>query len=391
MRGTTNENLRHKDLSGVGGHAQPDAGQGRDRRGHLRLGRGGRVVAGAGCRGRGQALPGVSHRGGPDEPRRPVATHVPKPVLRGRTHPHRRHLGHRHRPARRRRQEARRAGLPTSRRQAAKLRAVLRHGRRGYGRGAHGRCASSPPGRVEVHPHHHSSPRHRRRRSAVRAAGVDRADSRVVDQDQRRHRSRARLRYRLPPPAQRCGSGLVLPDDAAAHARLPRRADQGRDTRGVRGPANYDAHTVRHRRGVCVEVAVPALYRTGNNELCAHRRLQRGRTHRGHEGRRLGRGALHRPHAPQSARAHLRRCNGPPGDRRDKLLVARNSGVADRTDGVLRQGDSSPGQPELRGDKVFLSDAPGLGIEVDEASLNEPFRFSESPHPRRRDGSITNW
>ena len=50
-----------------------------------------------------------------------------------------------------------------------------------------------------------------------------------------------------------------------------------------------------------------------------------------------------------------------------------------------------PVQPDLRGDKVFLSDAPGLGIEVDEASLNEPFRFSESPHPHRRDGSLTNW
>ena len=50
-----------------------------------------------------------------------------------------------------------------------------------------------------------------------------------------------------------------------------------------------------------------------------------------------------------------------------------------------------PVQPELRGDKVFLSDAPGLGIEVDEASLNEPFRYSESPHVHRRDGSVTNW
>ncbi len=50
-----------------------------------------------------------------------------------------------------------------------------------------------------------------------------------------------------------------------------------------------------------------------------------------------------------------------------------------------------PVQPELREDKVFLLDRPGLGVEVDEASLNEPFRFSESPHPRRRDGSITNW
>ena len=50
-----------------------------------------------------------------------------------------------------------------------------------------------------------------------------------------------------------------------------------------------------------------------------------------------------------------------------------------------------PVQPELREDKVYLSDRPGLGIEVDEASLGEPFRFWESPHLHRRDGSVTNW
>ncbi|NQU96399.1 MAG: mandelate racemase/muconate lactonizing enzyme family protein [Chloroflexi bacterium] len=50
-----------------------------------------------------------------------------------------------------------------------------------------------------------------------------------------------------------------------------------------------------------------------------------------------------------------------------------------------------PVQGELKNDRLFLSDRPGLGVEVDEASLTEPFRFAESPHLHRRDGSYTNW
>ena len=50
-----------------------------------------------------------------------------------------------------------------------------------------------------------------------------------------------------------------------------------------------------------------------------------------------------------------------------------------------------PAQPELRDDRLFLADRPGIGVEVDEASLDEPFRFSESPHLHRRDHSYTNW
>ena len=50
-----------------------------------------------------------------------------------------------------------------------------------------------------------------------------------------------------------------------------------------------------------------------------------------------------------------------------------------------------PVQGELKNDRLFLSDRPGLGVEVDEASLTEPFRFTESPHLHRRDGSYTNW
>ncbi|MEX0761322.1 MAG: mandelate racemase/muconate lactonizing enzyme family protein [Dehalococcoidia bacterium] len=50
-----------------------------------------------------------------------------------------------------------------------------------------------------------------------------------------------------------------------------------------------------------------------------------------------------------------------------------------------------PVQPRLENDKVFLLDQPGLGVEVDEAALTEPFRFSEMQHLHRRDRSHTNW
>jgi galactonate dehydratase len=51
-----------------------------------------------------------------------------------------------------------------------------------------------------------------------------------------------------------------------------------------------------------------------------------------------------------------------------------------------------PVQPRLEGAHYVVSDAPGLGVEVDEERLNrESFRFWEAPHLRRRDGSFTNW
>ena len=51
-----------------------------------------------------------------------------------------------------------------------------------------------------------------------------------------------------------------------------------------------------------------------------------------------------------------------------------------------------PVQPKLDGAAYVVSDAPGLGIEVDEKALTrEAFRFWEAPHLRRADGSYTNW
>ena len=49
-------------------------------------------------------------------------------------------------------------------------------------------------------------------------------------------------------------------------------------------------------------------------------------------------------------------------------------------------------QPRLSGAVYPVTNAPGLGIEIDEKTLTrESFRFWEAPHLKRRDGSATNW
>ncbi|MEE8045419.1 MAG: mandelate racemase/muconate lactonizing enzyme family protein [Dehalococcoidia bacterium] len=49
-----------------------------------------------------------------------------------------------------------------------------------------------------------------------------------------------------------------------------------------------------------------------------------------------------------------------------------------------------PVQPEIVPGRVTVLDRPGLGVEVDEASLTEPFRFQVAEPLRRKDGSKTN-
>jgi galactonate dehydratase len=51
-----------------------------------------------------------------------------------------------------------------------------------------------------------------------------------------------------------------------------------------------------------------------------------------------------------------------------------------------------PSQLRLEGSTIPVSDAPGLGVEVDEEYIKaQSFKFWEAPHLRRRDGSVTNW
>ena len=105
------------------------------------------------------------------------------------------------------------------------------------------------------------------------------------------------------------------------HARLPGGADPRRDARGLRVAAHDDRRAVRHRRGVRLEVAVPAVHRARHHPVRADRRLQRRRADRGDEGGRLVRGALHRPDAAQPARRDLHRRDGPPGGGRRQLRL----------------------------------------------------------------------
>jgi galactonate dehydratase len=51
-----------------------------------------------------------------------------------------------------------------------------------------------------------------------------------------------------------------------------------------------------------------------------------------------------------------------------------------------------PVQPRLAGTTFAVPDAPGLGVELDEAAAAaQAWRFWEAPHWKRRDGSVTNW
>ncbi|AZO43310.1 mandelate racemase/muconate lactonizing enzyme family protein [Mesorhizobium sp. M7D.F.Ca.US.005.01.1.1] len=51
-----------------------------------------------------------------------------------------------------------------------------------------------------------------------------------------------------------------------------------------------------------------------------------------------------------------------------------------------------PVQPKLTDAVYEVGDAPGLGVEVDEALVKkQSFKFWEAPHLRRTDGSVTNW
>lgn len=51
-----------------------------------------------------------------------------------------------------------------------------------------------------------------------------------------------------------------------------------------------------------------------------------------------------------------------------------------------------PVQPRIRNAVYEVSDAPGLGVEVNEDLIKkQSFKFWEAPHLKRNDGSVTNW
>ena len=51
-----------------------------------------------------------------------------------------------------------------------------------------------------------------------------------------------------------------------------------------------------------------------------------------------------------------------------------------------------PVQPRIQNAVYVVSEAPGLGVEVNEALIKkQSFKFWEAPHLKRNDGSVTNW
>ena len=54
--------------------------------------------------------------------------------------------------------------------------------------------------------------------------------------------------------------------------------------------------------------------------------------------------------------------------------------------------DLFPEQPVQEGSRIWVPDAPGLGVDFDEErARQQTFRFWEAPHLHREDGSYTNW
>ncbi len=138
--------------------------------------------------------------------------------------------------------------------------------------------------------------------------------------------------------------------------------------------------------------AIPALHRARHPPVQPHRRLQCRRAHRVDEGRWLERGPLRRHDAAQPAGTGLHgRHRALFGGR-----VANFSWLETRTSTAEQLGfDNSeffPVQPRIENAHYRVSDAPGLGVEVNEELIKQQsFKFWEAPHLKRHDGSVTNW
>ena len=379
-------------LPGLGRHPQPAPRQGRDRRGHLRLGRERPLRPREGGGRRHRALRASSSIG-----RDPFAIGAlwqemyRSQYFEGGRVLHRRDLGDRHRAPRHQGQGARRAGPRAPRRQAARRHPDLRHhprplrpgddraGARADGAWAGPRSASSPPATT---PQDVYEPRESIAETASWCVKAREAlgDDVVLGVD---------YHHRLS-VAEAASFCQKMP---SRHARLPRGADPRRDAGGLRGAPPADRRPLRHRRGVLLEVAVPALHRARHPPVQPHRRLQRRRPHRGDEGRRLERGALRRHDAAQPARAGLHRGDAPLRRRRRRTSPGSRRRA---TPGELYHGfddaELFPVQPRSKAPSTASPTAPASASRSTRRCVRkQSFKFWEAPHLRRTDGSVTNW
>ena len=66
--------------------------------------------------------------------------------------------------------------------------------------------------------------------------------------------------------------------------------------------------------------------------------------------------------------------------------------VSPTEQGQFNDPELFPVSPVQDGSRLIVSDAPGLGIEINEELVaKQSFKFWEAPHLHRRDGSYTNW
>ncbi len=65
--------------------------------------------------------------------------------------------------------------------------------------------------------------------------------------------------------------------------------------------------------------------------------------------------------------------------------------LEDRSPEFTFSSEMFPVQHRLQGVRYPVPTTPGLGVEFDESTAGEPFRFWEAPRLHRRDGSYTNW
>ena len=245
----------------------PDAGQGGDRRGALRLGRGRPLRPRAGGAIRRAALRPAAGRTRPAAHRGHLAGALPLQLLRRRAGAVRRDQRHRHRPARPEGQGPGRPRLPAPGRAPAGLRAPLRHHLRAGPAGAAGASPAAAGRGLERDPHRDVVIRvggtQRQRGAHLRAPGVGGHHGRLPGEAARGDRPGRRAGDRLPSPPHRGRGGQLLPAHASRHPGLPGGAHPGRVPRSLRLPAHDDRRPLRHRGGVLQQVGLPALRRAG--------------------------------------------------------------------------------------------------------------------------------
>ena len=100
----------------------------------------------------------------------------------------------------------------------------------------------------------------------------------------------------------------------------------------------------------------------------------------------------HNPLRPISTAANIQLAAAVPNFSWLEMRDSETENLALNADGLDESVALFPVQPQRAGATYPVSDAPGLGVEFNEAlAAAQPWHFVEFPHWRRGDGSVTNW